>query len=496
VRLLVSLLVGALLVGLLAAAGLGFVLKSMPYHTPQLQPPAVRLTSADIESFEAYPPGVRAVPVLSWRDVSLRPGKLVMAPARFATMLSALRRDGFHSVRLGTLEALAQGRHVALPSRPVLLTFDAGLATDWTTVDPILQRYGFTAVVFVNPAYVALKSPSYFLTRAELQEMAASGRWDVGVQAPYERSLVGAKPTAQAGSSRGPDVLESVTEWRERAARDAHVARSQLEGITNRPVTAYAWPVLETKNPNTQQAPQVLYGTLHRVFPFVFGPPAAGTAEFVASGAGRRPLPRVRVTVADTLASLYTRLRTGIPAPPPLHPLTLPWIAAGGTCHTSNGRLILRGHRFVLCTVSADGSRWRDYQLKLRVTSPGRVTVVVQMRVSTAGRVEVAVSRTGIRVEEEVGGHWSVLRQFTSGLLAASGGAPPMLGQGPTPMTIRVAGRFLVVQVGGVTYIRQRISPALGRGIIALGIAATTRSHRIGFDRLQVSQVAQGGHPG
>ena len=89
-----------------------------------------------------------------------------------------------------------------------------------------------------------------------------------------------------------------------------------------------------------------------------------------------------------------------------------------------------------------------------------------------------------------------MLRQFTTALLTTSGGAPPMLGQGPTPMTIRVAGRFLVVQIGGVTHIRQRISPALRQGIIALGIAATTRSHRIGFDQLQVSQVAQGGHPG
>ena len=494
-RLLVSVLIGALLVGLLAAAGLGFVLKSMPYHTPQLQPPAVRLTPADIESFEAYPPGVRAVPVLSWRDVSVRPGRLVMAPARFATMLSALRRDGFHSVRLGTLEALAQGRHAALPTRPVLLTFDAGLATDWTTVNPILQRYGFTAVVFVNPAVVALKSPSYFLTRAELQAMAASGRWDVGVQAPYERSLVAAKRAAQVGSARGPAALESVTEWRERTARDAQAVRSQLEGITNRPVTAYAWPVSETKNPNAQQAPQVLYGTLHRVFPFVFGPPAAGTAEFVDRGAGGRPLPRVRVTVADTSASLYTRLRTGIPAPPPLHPLTLPWVAAGGTCHTSHGRLILRGHGFVLCTLSADGSRWRDYQVKLRVSTPGSVNVIVQVRVSTAGRIQVAVGHAGISVEEEVGGHWSVLRRFTAALLGAPGAAPSLLGQGPTPMTISVAGRFLAVQVGG-TYLRQRVSPALGQGIIGLGIAAATRSHRIGFDQLQVSQVAQGGHPG
>jgi hypothetical protein len=325
--------------------------------------------------------------------------------------------------------------------------------------------------------------------------MAASGRWDVGVQAPYERSLAGVKPTAQAGSARGADALESVTEWRERAARDAQVARSQLEGITNSPVTAYAWPVSETKNPNEQTAPQVLHATLHRVFPVVFGPPAAGTAEFVDSGAGRRPLPRVRVTVADTLASLYTRLRTGIPAPPPLHPLTLPWVAAGGACRISHGRLILRGHGFVLCTVSADGSRWRDYQLKLRVTTPGSVTVIVQVRVSTAGRIEAAVGRTGISVEEEVGGHWSVLRRFTTALQGAPGVAPSLPGQGPTPMTISVTGRFLVVQVGG-TYLRQRVSPALGRGIIALGVAATNRSHRIGFDQLQVSRVAQGGHPG
>ena len=107
--------VAALVVGLLAAAGYGFVLKSLPYRTPQLAPPRVRLTAEDLASLAQYPGEVRAVPVLGWRDVSYRLGNLVTTPVHFAGELAALRHDGFRSVSVGTLAALAAGRHVSLP---------------------------------------------------------------------------------------------------------------------------------------------------------------------------------------------------------------------------------------------------------------------------------------------------------------------------------------------------------------------------------------------
>jgi peptidoglycan/xylan/chitin deacetylase (PgdA/CDA1 family) len=438
----------AALVSLLAAAGYGFVLKSIPYQTPQLPPPRAVLTAQEISSFAAYRPGLREVPVLTWRDVSLRPGKLVTTPLRFATELAVLRSKGFRSIRLGALAALASGRHQALPPRPVLLTFDDGLSTDWTTVDPILRLYGFTAVVFIDPADVALKSPSYFLTQQELRAMAASGRWQVGVQ---------------LGSR-----------WRSgpAAARSTARAASALQSEAGSPVTAYAWPALEVASARGLRAPRAFYRAQKRHFAEVFGRPEGGPGDFVVTGSMRHPLPRMNVTAADTLPQLSLRLRIGVRGPPPSDPLTLPWRSAGGTCHASARTVKLRTRHFALCTIVANGSQWRDYGLHTGVVAHAGVTAIVELRDSTKGCIEVAVGMSRVSIKQRIGHHWSVLRQVVAPLAALPDSTgPTLLGAGVAPVTVRVTGSLLRVQADGLT-IRQRVSSAVRHGIIALGLVS------------------------
>ena len=61
-------------------------------------------TAAD---FTAYLSGLAEVPILTWRDVSHRTGVLVTTPDAFATQLAVLRHEGYQSIGLGTLEAVA-----------------------------------------------------------------------------------------------------------------------------------------------------------------------------------------------------------------------------------------------------------------------------------------------------------------------------------------------------------------------------------------------------
>lgn len=453
--------VAVLLVGLLIGAGYGFVVKSIPYQTPQLTPPRVRLTGQDVGSLATYPKGLREVPVLTWRDVSHRVGNLVTTPLQFATQLAALRRAGFRTISTSTLAAVTAGRKVRLPSRPVLLTFDDGLSTDWTTVDPILQRYGFTAVVFIDPANVALKSPSYFLARAELQAMAASGRWDVGVQLP---------------GAWGPGTS---------AARAAAQAQSQLQSVIGRAVTTYAWPVSEVRSAQARQAPTVRYRMLKRSFAEVFGRPAGGPANFVLAGSAGGSLPRLNITAAETLPRLSVDLRTGVAGPPPADPLSLPWRGTGGTCLVSGRAVKLTADGFALCAPVANGSQWRDYQVSLGISAPSQVTAIIEMRVGTTGRIEIAIGRAGVSVKQRVGPRWFVLRQVTTAAMAPTdlaGQAPALVGAGRLPVTVRVSGRWLQVHAGSIS-VRQKLRRRADSGIIAVGVVSPRRHRTVTFSR-------------
>src|SRR5438128_1548231 len=71
---------------------------------------------------------------------------LFVSPDQFATQMADLVHRGFRSVSLGQISD-AQGR-------TVLITFDDGYAHVADTVTPILERFGFSAAMFVPAAYV------------------------------------------------------------------------------------------------------------------------------------------------------------------------------------------------------------------------------------------------------------------------------------------------------------------------------------------------------
>jgi hypothetical protein len=393
----------------LGGATYAFVLKSFAYQTPQDVPPSVTLSGADVARFVPYASGLPDVPVLAWRDVSGRKGVLVTAPAEFARQLATLRRYGYHSVRLSQLRALATGSRVQLPVRPVVLTFNDGLSTDWTVVDPILRRYGFSAVVLINPGNVAAKSPSYFLTKDELATMAASGHWEVGVELP--------------GGWQGPG----------QAAHAAAQAKATLATDIGRPVGAFGWPVLAYPSKAGMGEPAATYQTLQRQFPVVFDRPATGPAGFVAAGSASAPLPRVNVTALDTPASLSVRLRTGVPAPLPANVLSLPWQAAGGRCSVGKQGIDVTAPAFALCTVVANGDRWASYTLSMSFSGHVGTTAIIELRASRAGAIEIAVGASTVSVRERIGDTWHRLQQLRVPPPAENASAP---GTKPPPSLI------------------------------------------------------------
>jgi peptidoglycan/xylan/chitin deacetylase (PgdA/CDA1 family) len=89
------------------------------------------------------------VPILMYHRVSTFPGDGLSLPAQaFEAQMAYLRSHGFHTISLGLLhQHLTNG--IALPRKPVVLTFDDGYEDNFANALPILLRNGMTATVFI-----------------------------------------------------------------------------------------------------------------------------------------------------------------------------------------------------------------------------------------------------------------------------------------------------------------------------------------------------------
>lgn len=72
------------------------------------------------------------------------------------------------------VKAIKEG--IALPPRPILITFDDGNLDNYTTAFPIMQRYGFSGVLYVVGNYIG--APGY-MNVDQIKEMDRAG-WEVG----------------------------------------------------------------------------------------------------------------------------------------------------------------------------------------------------------------------------------------------------------------------------------------------------------------------------
>lgn len=123
------------------------------------------------------------VPVLMYHEITTSPAgsaRLAVSPRSFATQMSYLHDAGFSTVTAGDLAAAAAGQ-TALPSRPVALTFDDGFADFHEVALPILQKYGFTATLFMTTGWIRgagqrrSSAPGQMLSWSQLAEVAAAG---------------------------------------------------------------------------------------------------------------------------------------------------------------------------------------------------------------------------------------------------------------------------------------------------------------------------------
>jgi peptidoglycan/xylan/chitin deacetylase (PgdA/CDA1 family) len=150
------------------------------------------------------------VPVLTYHRVAPLSAvglpDLKVDPANFVAELSALHRDGYHTIGQAQLfDALYKG--ATLPHKPVLISVDDGYIDDVTRILPTLQRFHMVATFFVITG--RMTEPG-FLTANQIRELDRAGM-DVGDHTAHHvdlRLLTPAQLRMETSGSR--HVLERV----------------------------------------------------------------------------------------------------------------------------------------------------------------------------------------------------------------------------------------------------------------------------------------------
>lgn len=125
-----------------------------------------------------------AIPILTYHSLDEGSSALSLSPELFRRQMQFLKDAGFAVIDLVELAKIL-GEGAALPDRAVVLTFDDGFESFYTSAFPVLCRLGFPATVFVVVDYVGRKNnwpgqPSWVETRPlmnwrQLSELSRHG---------------------------------------------------------------------------------------------------------------------------------------------------------------------------------------------------------------------------------------------------------------------------------------------------------------------------------
>ncbi len=92
-------------------------------------------------------------------------------PDEFAAQLDYLQSEGYTTITLQDFMRAVHGKS-SLPDKPIVLTFDDGYRDNYSTMLPILEAHGMTAVVYVITNEIGKEN---YLTLDELKDMQRRG---------------------------------------------------------------------------------------------------------------------------------------------------------------------------------------------------------------------------------------------------------------------------------------------------------------------------------
>lgn len=119
-----------------------------------------------------------SVPVLVYHVLNPTiPSSMTITPERFDTQMKWLKDNGYTVIPLKQLVSYLQGKNVALPAKPVVITADDGWESDYTYMYPIARKYNIPITLFIYPG--AISAGKHTLTWDQLKELMKTGLFDI-----------------------------------------------------------------------------------------------------------------------------------------------------------------------------------------------------------------------------------------------------------------------------------------------------------------------------
>ena len=124
------------------------------------------------------PAGREEVQILLYHHIEDAPATITAAqhrwyvsPQKFAAQMDWLAAQGFHPITMTELIAHKKNND-ALPSNPIVITFDDGWKDNYSVVLPILKKHAFMATFFVITVSIG---HSAYMDWEEVQTLSAAG---------------------------------------------------------------------------------------------------------------------------------------------------------------------------------------------------------------------------------------------------------------------------------------------------------------------------------
>ncbi len=193
--------------------------------------------------------------VLNYHDVVADPGsdRFAVSRALFVAHMDYLQQNGYQPLSLATVEQAIK-KHVALPEKAVLLTFDDGLKSYREFVKPVLEIYRFPSVVSLVTAWLddIDVPPEYrgkVMSWSDARQIAAS-RWVSVVSHTHnlhQGILANSRGNQRAAATTreyfpATQSFEDETQFRARVRRDLATSALRMQQELARAPHAVAWP--------------------------------------------------------------------------------------------------------------------------------------------------------------------------------------------------------------------------------------------------------------
>ncbi len=168
-----------------------------------------------------------SLPVLCYHRFGTRNEGWEISAERFEQHLVWMKERGYTSVRLSDVERFLSGDSVHLPRQPILITVDDGYRSYLKVAHPLLQKHGFSAVLFIYPEFISKGSAA--LTWEQLRSLIADG------------AEVGSHSFTHTNLARLAATLP-VDQFQRRLQRELAGSREEIEKRLGISVSALSYP--------------------------------------------------------------------------------------------------------------------------------------------------------------------------------------------------------------------------------------------------------------